>query len=195
MRTSVNRHKDLTELSRKAFESHVITKRAEGRWLIQRLYADGVPRSDYAAEIVSLWWGALLVGGDINHVIFARYSGSNEAKVAWIGGDEEVTSYILEKATIGMEGPLLVWEKEEARVTLLAYCAQRKKDDPEEYAELEEAYKEVLDDFPDTWEAAAEALWEIDSETEVDLRVPDSRVYYAHAAVRKLHLLLEEEEE
>lgn len=88
---------------KKEFERHGITKRSEGRWLLQRLYPD-TDRADWtmAAEVVCLEGGRLYVGGDIFPVIFAYCSDPGEARVRWMGAHSDITHYVAEKAQIGL---------------------------------------------------------------------------------------------
>jgi len=185
------RHKELTEEARKAFATHTITRRAEGRWLLQRLYPDGKPQSNFATEIVSLWGGALYVGGDIDHVLYAYYSDTRDPvdKVAWMGAEPEVTSYLMQKASIGMGERQLTWERDEAKDILTQHYAWMKKEEMWDRRQIE-ACQAVLELFPYTYQEASQALCDIDCESELELRVPHPKLYYTHAALQRLLVLL-----
>jgi hypothetical protein len=186
----MSRHEDLTQQAREAFEDHVITRTGEGdeRWLLQRLYSDGKPRSDFATEIVSLWGGALYVGGDIDHVIYARYQDdlNPRNKVRWMGAKEEVCAYVLEKANIGMGRPQLVWDVEEAKILLgkhILYLEEQQ--DTTLKGEIRDCRRLLSDVAMGDEYAVQEQLHEIDSDLP-DLRCIAPPVYFTHAALRRL---------
>ncbi len=96
--------------SRESFAQHEITKRSEGRWLLQTRHPDGKPNWIMAAEIVCLEGGRLYVGGDIHPVLFGINGAAPEARVRWLGGTTDVDYYVAQKAAIGMSAD--VWVRE-----------------------------------------------------------------------------------
>lgn len=95
----------LAEQAREAFAQHQIVARGDGRWRFGR-------PSDSLCwfEVVSLSGGALLVGGDIDYLVFAHYSDTQDPidKVCWLGRQRDVDYYVAQKATIGMASDALV---------------------------------------------------------------------------------------
>lgn len=209
-------HERLVAQSREAFQLHVIRKRSEGRWLLQRRHDDGGWDSVYWAEIISLHGGGLFVGGDIDHVLFGYYSdksGNHEAKVRWMGEHNDIRYYVRQKAAIGTGHQLIdVYDKDAARQTLqehldeaIAEAEYFNFNDPDEDT-LAGKLAIALDEYG--WDAAPfedgkEALcaylhrklgsdWYCDMGYNLgDVLAP--RVYYAHAALRRLCELLDAE--
>lgn len=92
----------LLEQAKTAFRNHIIQDYHQGHWFL------GEPkRSAYWVEAVVLRRGHILVGGDIEHVIFGAYTPPTPVNpdwrhdlVRWIGCCRD-WHYIAEKATIG----------------------------------------------------------------------------------------------
>lgn len=91
----------MMEEAEKAFASHEIRSRGDGRWMLQKRHKDGGWDWTMAAEVVDLA-GRLYVGGDIYPVIFGHSSDSPRGKVAWLGGTKDVSYYVHQKASIGI---------------------------------------------------------------------------------------------
>jgi hypothetical protein len=204
---------NMIRMANEAFENHLIADRREGRWFLARPtvagWDDQRKRWDwcFATEIIAdLWGGGLYVGGDIDHVIFRSYPGSPEARVRWMGGRSGgQDSYFVEKAIIGTGRELI--EQYQGDIA---------------HADLTALQKEITEDvdrplgktFTDTVEAIEDikrcrfdmnrdevirdllATGYFDSERIYDTgMVITPRVFYAHAALRRLCDLLDQEEE
>lgn len=146
--------------AREAFAKHEISERGEGRWILQTRYTKPPEGWDWmmAAEIVALR-GRLYVGGDISPVIFGCDNGSPRAKVAWMGGTNDVGYYVHQKACIGMgvsaaEGVTDQFNEEVARWTLEQYINER-MEDVELPMEVEDAL--MLLDSVDEWDEDEDA--------------------------------------
>lgn len=69
---------------------------------------DDVWDSTYAVEIECLRWGKIIVHGDIAPVVFGQHDtviaqpGDLEHAIAWLGNEPLGSSYVVEKAVIGM---------------------------------------------------------------------------------------------
>jgi hypothetical protein len=90
--------------ARENFKNHVIVSgsAAERRWVIMGVNKEGKRESFYWTEIVALENGHLLAHGDIDACMFGR-SGYKDpvAIVNWIGKNEHISGYVIEKANIG----------------------------------------------------------------------------------------------
>ncbi len=212
----VSRHDRLLAQAREAFAEHVIRKESEGHWLLQKRHADGGWTWVVAAEVVSLACGQLYVGGDIEHVIYAYYcdkSGNHEAKVRWMGRCNDVGYYVAQKACIGTGRTLTdVYDSDAAEETIADWAAEYRKEsetlqDWPEDAKLNIACAEALEAFlkypgagvfthhelldslaaelGDHFQAIMEDRWDVGM-------VLAPRVYYTHAALRRLCDLLDE---
>jgi hypothetical protein len=185
--------------ARAAFAKHVIAKESEGRWLLRKPYADGRGFDwTMAAEVISLAGGSLYVGGDIDFVIFSWYSDSadHEAKVRWMGRCSDIDYYVRQKAIIGTGRELVEqYDEDEARASLKWHYEDcvRVGDDAlaAKLAELLESG--ALEDR----QALLHELYRAQPDLAADVggtlgMVPHPRVYYAHAALRRLCDILDE---
>lgn len=195
-----NRRDQLVEQSQHAFENHVITRRSEGRWLLQRQYEDGKPDWTMAAEVISLAGGALYVGGDIDFVIFSWFSDStaHEDKVRWMGKCNDLEYYVHQKACIGTGRELIdVYDAEVAEETLKEWLKDEQESNGRNYDRL----KELIDDGLRYDDGRHELINRLYDELghgfafdrgDVGI-VMAPRVYCAHAALRRLCDLLDAE--
>jgi len=116
--------RNLEALARDAFAGHELRESAPGRWRIQRRESDGRWSVFYAAEIVVLWGGKLLVHGDVAPVIFAGGdSGDVTATLHWIA--ESSVDYLTPKATVGMGTSMETVDTDVAAGELLQRAADR----------------------------------------------------------------------
>jgi hypothetical protein len=196
---------DMTSLAMQAFEHHQIVQQSEGRWLLQRPHKDhwDDPKtrwdSIYATEIICTSHGGLYVDGDIDHVIFRYGPKHPEARVRWMGERCGAWDcYLHEKAIIGT-----------GRERIDEWNPLVAQDDLEqlykEIAESENPGKDVLTEIQDLMQ------WHINDGRDFVIRtllytgyfdeVPDvgmvvaPRVFYAHAALRRLCHLMDQKEE
>jgi len=126
-------------------------------------------------------------------------------KVYWLGGKEEVCGYVAEKARIGMGIDHEEWDVQEVKEKLLwhiAYVGRELKEtfEPgildEDWVLMDNRRKVLRDlcesDLSDPHQVVT-AIYEEKLEEYVEPHtlwsVPSS-VYYTHAALRRLHLLL-----
>lgn len=164
----------MTSFARASYAEHQILERGPGYWICGRSPGSG----QYKFEVRSLLFGALYVGGDIDHMIFAQYTDSPdpERKLRWIGEHTDIGYYVAQKAMIGMGSDTRVWMYEPGATI--------------------EAYREALED-PDR-EEVIRALYESgafhphDIDTQVG-KVPSPRLVYAWQAVKKVVELLDAE--
>jgi hypothetical protein len=204
----LDRHDQLTQDARSAYASHQIRHRDKRSWLLQRRYEDGDGWDGcFATEVVSLWGGALYVGGDIEHVIFARYSDKGEAvyKVRWMGRHDEVDGYVSEKATIGTGRKLIEhYDRAIAEFDLARELERIEKEDGDwpgalstSDQQLRATMREMIHRAPYYREELMNRLHATGSDFVHDATyigiVTAPRVYYAHAALRRLCELLDEE--
>lgn len=208
-----SRHDRLLAQAREAFAEHVIRKQSEGRWLLQKRHPNGGWTWIMGVEVISLAHGQLYVGGDIEHVIYAYYGdkpGNHEAKVRWMGRCHDVDYYVAQKACVGTGRSLTeVYDSDAAEETIAHWGAEYRKESetawPEDVkrniacAEALEAFleypgagfthHELLDslarELGDYWQIIMEERWDVGM-------VLAPRVYYTHAALRRLCDLLDE---
>lgn len=90
----------------KSFSRHAITKRSEGRWLLQQSYPDGKRDWTMAAEIICLEANAIYVGGDIYGATFAYGPRDPVARVRWIGECTDLGYYVAAKKLIAARDEL-----------------------------------------------------------------------------------------
>lgn len=182
----------------KDFAGHVIRKATESSWTI------GTPDGS------SIYWACICVPsprqvvvlGDISPVVlFGGYEEPRQ-QVSWAG--QSSIDYFCEKASIGLVGRELVWERKgEVMLDQLAWHdvaddadSDRRDGDPR-HPQIGEAMGVVRNG--DDLEDVVRYLHEedvFDAELAGNLgMVPTTRVFYAMAALRKLHALLVAQEE
>jgi hypothetical protein len=191
---------DYAEMARQAFETHQIREESTGRWVIMKPNEKGGWRSEYWTEIICTKGGGLYVDGDISVVVF-RYGPEDPlARLAWMAEREKASDhYFREKACIGMGGKseesiLTCFEREIAIADIRAYCAEDEDGESEACKALMEIAEDINDETSqeDLARALYEAghdLWEMADYFGV---VPSGRMFYAHAALQRLHHLLVE---
>ncbi len=188
------RDQELRAYAAETYKDHVILEEDNRSWLLRRppgMYA-------YSTEIVATRHGELYVGGDIDHVLFARNHDSAIQRVAWMG-DRPLSGYVVEKAAIGTGRDLVhVFDGEAAEADIrecLAVIAEEESSHArnEAISALEEALDEGLfdsaealamyvhDRAPCSYDYFESCRWG---------SVVDTRVYFAQAAVARLHALL-----
>jgi hypothetical protein len=186
-----------------AFAKHVITKRSEGRWLLQQIHQDGKPDWTMAAEIVCLEGRAIFVGGDIDHTVFSCGPRDPIARVRWMGECGDLGYYVRQKARIGTaRHPETVdeWHSAVAEEELKIYLADREEEEPG-YAESDDFDLEEFesacgaDDRDSFYEHAMAAFKHADFQDFSEMgEVLSPAVIYCHAALARLCVLLREEE-
>lgn len=207
----MTRDEQLQQEGARAFERHEIRSRSDGRWLLQRRYKDGNGWDCvFAAEVISLYGGELYVGGDIDFVVFAHYSDSrsHEAKLRWMGEHNDLGYYVRQKASIGTGVALVdVYDQDEARESVSEWLDDEKKAEADGFGS---GYAKKLaavlgqdgawDRAP--WDDRHELIHYLVDELGHDFMcerydvgmVLAPRVYYAHAALRRLCDLLDAEQ-
>lgn len=183
----------MTAQADKDFAAHVIRMATESSWTI------GTPdgSSIFSATICIPRPCYLVVVGDISTVcLFGGYPEPRQ-QVSWAG--QAGIDYFCEKASIGLVGRELVWErKAEVMLDQLAWHdvaddadSDRRDGDPR-HPQIGEAMDMVRNG--DDMEDVVRFLYEedvFDAELAGNLgMVPTTRVFYAMAALRKLHALL-----
>jgi len=179
-----------------AFQDHRITKSGSDRWVIK-----GPHGGQFWTEIVSLEGAKLFVHGDIDCVLFA-YAGKHygpEQKVRWIGNSS--LDYAREKASIGtghevandIDTDVAIWELYELLRDGAEYedpSVLKNRDEIEDGISALKYGEHVDVVMHQLYQAGVDPEW-IGSLG----RVVSSRVAYAHAAVKRLAELLEEEKQ
>jgi hypothetical protein len=199
----MTRDEQLKHQAKEAFKNHKISKRSEGRWLLQRPYKDGEGWDCvFATEVISLWRGQLYVGGDIDFVIFAYYSDTSdhEDKVRWMGECKDFGWYVMQKAEIGTGSKLVrVYDREEAEEFLKDQLKQVDEQGYNNPATVKEAFQDLIDRLPDDQHEFLDGLYKIDADLACDCgdscMVAAPRVYFAHAVLARLCQLLDEEKD
>lgn len=186
-------HRNMLSIATDAFDHHYVREYSTNRWLLMRPLKDGGWDGTYATEIVALWRGSLLVHGDIDTVIFARYTDTNDpiGCVRWIGTNSDIRYYAAQKAAAGT-GRELVYAIDDAVFA-------------QELRRLRREYK--AEDAREAIDAALNSMrhgeplemvrhnlateWALESEDVYALgKVVAPRVYFAHAALKRLcHLI------
>lgn len=188
----------------KAFESHQIVERSERSFLLQKPYEDGNGfRGDMGAEIFVGYWGTIYVGGDIDSCVFAYGPKGVRERIAWMGGTNDVSYYVAQKASIGTRngsGPgMKTYDFNEAHDDLKQWLDDNKGEG--EHVKLTETIKQMIEDgIPETHPEMTDALFANHNYDEIEGlldtgMVVEEKVYYCWAALRKLHQLLQEEED
>lgn len=134
MTYSQSRMKTEVEDCKRHYSEHVIAERSENSWYIKK-----PGTSNLATEIVALRHGLLYVGGDVDTVVFGNYydrPSNFESRVHWLGGKQTFTSYVEEKARIGMGSHDAIYE----------YDSQKADED---IARIIQEYREMIEDEPD----------------------------------------------
>lgn len=180
----------LVDSADRAFAEHTIVRRGTGHYLVQR-----PGTSTCSFEAVELAHGGVMVGGDIDYVVFAHFRGPG-SPIDWIGKTNDL-GYVVEKATIGFGG--------DSRLVYISdfTLAHLELDDfandhglTQEQRQLIEDAKDVLKD--DGVEAAERMLADAfpeDVEWLLPLgRLPSPRIIYAWRALWRLSTLLSAKE-
>lgn len=200
-------HANLVRLATDAFALHAIRKREPGRWLLQRQH-DGRWTGNYSAEVIATWHGELYVGGDVDFVLFRGYGDSRdpEAILRWMGHHADVRGYVRSKACIGTGWQLTdAFDDAVAREDVADWLAQREPGPPDDDGDTDGGCPEgaavlrralELIDKGHPLDDVKAYLYDEGQESEDVARlglVVAPRVYYAHAAVRRLCALLDAE--
>jgi hypothetical protein len=213
MTTREEYERNMARMATEAFQGHQIARRSEGRWFLARPAASGWDdpnkRWDWcmATEVIAdLWGGGMFVGGDIDHVIFRHYNGPPEARVRWMGSSRKGATdcYLVEKAIIGTGRELVeVYQGDIAHSDLVQLQKEIGEDEEGRgkkkgpVLEAIESIKrccydmgrdEVIRDLLATDYFEGEEIYDTGM-------VVAPRVFHAHAALRKLCDLLDQEKE
>lgn len=131
-----------------AFEEHQIRHRDERMYLLQRPHKNGLWESNFSVEVFCGWHGTIYVGGDIDATVYAYGPTDVRARIAWIGGTEDVGYYVAQKASIGSGrfGSESEFDREEAISELRDMLRSFKEEYKEEH-ELDEDC-DFYDDHP-----------------------------------------------
>ena len=195
-----------TELS-----EHKISKSSTGRWLVKRP-GTGV----FWYEVVVLEGGHLLVHGDIEVVLFGTYhpaEGQSPDQAAincvkWMASRKRPDDhYFIEKASIGTGADSRIWTPDDDVLSeeieaLLQYPREMEKDDE---GEIDTVYQKRREDLEEALESVgSSSLEEVqrmvydaldgDSESVPRGRRISTAMIYAHAALQRLAILLDEPE-
>lgn len=201
---------DLGELARMAFNKHQIAKESAGRWLLRKPSETAF----FWTEIICLAGNGLLVDGDIEPVIFRYGPADFEARVHWMGSRKTAHDhYFVEKAAIGTRGgsrqPMLFyWDPAIARRDLDDLQAEiveehgpreamdigsrrgRRRAHAAVYDAIEDAKLGLDDALEDQVLAEVMAPGYYDETPRIGtMEAP--RLFYAHAALQRLSLLLD----
>lgn len=195
----------LSESAAEAFAKHRIVTQSTDRWRIAIPHERGGWQSQYACELVVLWGGSILVHGDIDTVMWSRYSDDRYPRevLRWMGRHAKVDGYCVQKAVAGSGHSLIevfdpiAFEADlaEKLADELEVCAEGSEDP--DVSERVTALRDAIVDFthynsdPQTVRCdlqsagfEGEMLWPLGI-------VTGARVYFAHAALRRLCALLE----
>lgn len=185
----------MTEFARASYAEHQILTRGPGYWICGRSPGSNL----YKFEVRSLLFGALYVGGDIDHMIFAQYTDSPdpERKLRWIGEHTDIGYYVAQKAAIGMGDDKSVWAYDRPAM-IEAYREALK--DPDLTEEQTEALNAAIESTAAhvAREEVIRALYESGAFHPHDVntqagKVPSPRLIYAWQAVKKVVELLDAE--
>lgn len=185
--TTTTREAELAEFEKnlKRFEKHKISRRGDGRYLLQEPTSDGGWTWIMAAEIhCSFSRSTILVCGDIDTIAFGHFSDDRKASLEvrerkllnWMGKCRDIEYYVAQKATIGMDGgrsgDALVWDfdRELAEKEIRSWIADREKwlrwqgdGDIEHGLEDDDtcaALKRILDEGIDDRDSVLRELWD-----------------------------------
>lgn len=185
----------------KSFATHIITKRSEGRWLLQRIHKDGRPEWTFAAEVIALENNALFVGGDIDHVVFAYGPPDPVRRVHWMGMCNDLEYYVEQKAKIGSANGARTerWVADVMKEELEAFRQQLREEEFDDEDVDDYAYQEALNSY--------EQSEFLNAATEAFSKIPDAwesyggmglvlspTIIYAHAALKRLSTILRDED-
>ena len=176
-------------------EGHVISKRSEGRWLLQRPHEGGGWDWTFAAEVIALAGGALYVGGDIDHMIYAYGPKDPIARVHWLGALTDLGYYVAQKARIRMcraRDTVDEWDSATAHEELRAHVAENPEELENEEALEEACAQETREMFLNHATKALEGHDAWETVAEMGERLSPA-VIYSHAALARLSRLLSEE--
>jgi hypothetical protein len=93
------------ERSRNAYKNHELIDRGDRWFHLARRYPDtGQVDSYCATDIFCGHFGEIVVGGDVDTMVFAHYGDSRdiERRLKWIGRCKDLEYYVAQKASIGM---------------------------------------------------------------------------------------------
>jgi hypothetical protein len=191
---------NLQSLATEAFAKHEIREmRDEGhRYALWKRHPKGAWDSNMATEIIVIR-GGLFVGGDSPDCIFRWFSDSQEPRdvIRWMGGHPTADSYVAGKARIGLGHEFTELVDAEVALYDIEYHLEHYEQDHDEPMkdsrrwEVERAIASLKSS--ESAESVIREMYEngIDSEWLAIIgRVPAARVFYAHAAVRKLWTLM-----
>jgi hypothetical protein len=199
--------------ARDVFARHQISKRSEDcRWLLQRRYKDDEGwDGSFATEVVCVYGNGLLVGGDIDHVLFRYGPVAPLPRVYWMGAKENAwDSYFVEKAAIGSGRQMVeTWNATIAQADLRELREEigTEKDLAIKEGELRPrlSAQRVLDAISDifgdrVWEEGRDAILSrlyqtghFDDGLPTIGMIEDPRLFFVHAALQRLCTLLDEE--
>lgn len=186
----------------RAFAKHEIREAGVRSWLVAQRHPKGGWDSAFAVEILALRFGAILVHGDVEYVIWSscRDSSTPRAILGWMGDHDGVDSYVVQKARIGTGDALIQTYDpdalEEDLRDMIADVEREKGDggDPIALGRETDALNDALDIYRDeARDAVVQALYNagIDGERLAGMgMVTDARLFFAHAALRRLCALL-----
>lgn len=195
---------EMKRLAESSFAKHTIVSREPGRFRLAQVDGRG---SFGGIDVLVGFGGHLYVGGDTSVVAFAYGPTAPRSRIAWIGGTTDVSYYVLQKARIGLGYSPQTFDHGVARfelAELVNEIGDAIEDDGEShgFSSLAEMgpLVSVLESFHSGVDAATlhEELADllVDGWEYGDIgMVPAPRVYFAWAAVRRLHLILFAEEE
>lgn len=179
------------------FSNHLVREEVgPGHWWLCKKNQDGKWDITYGAEIVVIKHGGkVLVDGDIGPIVFASYGRFEDPMevVRWIGSHNDVGSYVLEKAKIGMCGSESVISRVPAiAATQIREYLDQEDTSKEEIDHLKEALHIVESDLDCVGEAAQYIAENVQDGWEIACRlgvVPSPSVFACHASLRRLATL------
>ncbi len=188
----------------KAFAGHQITKRSDGRWLLQQSHPDGAPDWTMAAEVICLEANSIYVGGDIDGAVFAYGPRDFIQRIRWMGECNDLGYYVAQKARIGSprhQSSVTEWNQDIAAQELQAWLADLKKEDPlvdqDDRFDSCQWERALSADHEHEFVSAAYDAFHGDFDIGEALcgmgKVLSPAVIYAHAALARLCLLLRRE--
>ncbi len=194
--------------AKKSFSRHGIREQISPRhWVLQSRYPDTDKwNSAYACNIIVTTGGQLAVVGDIGPMVFAYGSGSPESVVSWMGEHSDLGYYVAQKAHIGMGGAQEMYDVDIAEQELddlldeyMGYSGEG--DDSDGYRALKEVVEDAKQFYVgDGQQRLLAYLYEnlhgnlhsfvFDDGCNIGM-VESTSLIYCHAAVARLHSLLE----
>lgn len=182
---------ELREYTAQCYAEHILKNSTENTWEIRNPNGSSV----FYAEIAALG-PYLVVVGDTDTVVF-RGSYTGIKLVSWLASSDSY-GYLCEKASIGMSGDDHVYEfdADAAREDLQELRETRAEDAGDDALDEEEEdlFKELLGGQYEHPQGLHQQLYDagITDEPHRVGRVISPRIYYAHAAVKRLWALLKE---